>query len=130
MKTPARLIGVLALALSTATPCRGIVAVTWLAEPIVLWINGSGQWTKREPLDLNGDGFTDYVFMADPASVGVRSESGNQYLIRPTGGSDIGGPMEPLPSGFEIGNNSGDGGLDWFGENGEFNNLIICLEGS
>ena len=130
MKNSARLIGVLALVLSAATPCRGIVAVTWLTEPIVLWIYGSSQWTQNEPLDLNGDGFTDYVFQADPASVGVGSESGNQYLVRTTGGNDMGGPMEPLPSGFEIGPYSGDGGLDWFGENGEFNGLIICLEGS
>ena len=130
MKTPARLIGILVIALSAATPCRGIVAVTWLTEPIVLWIDGSGQWTQREQLDLNGDGFTDFVFAAGIASVGVMSESGNQYLIRTTGGNDIGGPMEPLPGGFEIGPNSGEDGLDWFGENGEFNSLIICLEGS
>ena len=130
MKNSARLIGVLALVLSAATPCRGIVAVTWLAEPTVLWIYGTGQWTQNEPLDLNGDGFTDYVFQANPSSVGVGSDSGNQYLVRPTGGNDIGGPMESLPGGFEIGPNSGEDELDWFGENGEFNDLITCLEGS
>lgn len=130
MKTLARLIVLIALALSTATPCRGIVAVTWLAEPIVLWVWDTGQWSQNKPLDLNGDGLTDYVFQAGFSAVGVGSESGNQYLIRPTGGNNIGGPMEPLPGGFEIGPNSGEDGLDWFGENGEFNNLIICLEGS
>ena len=130
MKSSARLIGVLALVLSAATPCRGIVAVTWLAEPIVLWIYGGSQWTQNVLLDLNGDGFADYVFQADPASVGVGADSGNQYLVRPTGGNDIGGPMEPLPGGFEIGPYSGDDGLDWFGENGEYCDLITCLEGS
>jgi hypothetical protein len=39
MKTSARLFGILALALAAATPCRGVIATTWLDEPIVL-LNG------------------------------------------------------------------------------------------
>ncbi len=127
MKTPAQLVGLLALVLSAATPCRGVVAVTWLAEPVVLWTEWASQYN---PMDLNGDGLTDFVFVAGIASVGVMSESGNRYLIWPSGGNDIGGPVEPLPSGFEIGTDSGEGWIDWFGEDGGYDALIICLEGS
>lgn len=102
MKTPARLFGILALALSAATPCRGVIAVTWLAEPIVLW---SQLFARYEPLDLNADGFTDYVFASGVASVGARSEGDNQYLIWPSGGPNIGGDIEPLLAAFEIGPN-------------------------
>ena len=128
MKTPARLFGILALALSAATPCRGVIAVTWLAEPIVLWSELFAQYT---PLDLNGDGFNDFVFAAGVASVGVRSEGDNQYLIWPSGGSNIGGDVEPLSAAFEIGPNSGDDSwMDWFGDGVGYDNLITCLNGS
>lgn len=128
MKTPARLFGILALALSTATPCRGVVAVTWLAEPIVLWSELFAQYT---PLDLNSDGFTDYVFGAAIGFVGARSEGDNQYLIWPSGGGDYGGDIEPLLESFEIGQNSGDDSwLEWFGDGTGYDNLITCLSGS
>ena len=125
MKTPARLFGILALALSAATPCRGVVAVTWLAEPIVLW---SQLFARYEPLDLNADGFTDFVFASGVASVGARSEGNNQYLIWPSGGPNIGGDIEPLLAAFEIGPNSGDDSwIDWFGDGVGYDNLISCL---
>ena len=125
MKTPARLFGILALALSAATPCRGVVAVTWLAEPIVLW---SQLFARYEPLDLNADGFTDFVFASGVASVGARSEGDNQYLIWPSGGPNIGGDIEPLLAAFEIGPNSGDDSwIDWFGDGVGYDNLITCL---
>ena len=128
MKTPARLFGILALALSTATPCRGVVAVTWLDAPTVLW---SEFFSVRTPLDMNGDGITDFTFSASVSFIGVRADYDNQYLIWPSGGSNIGGDIEPLLAAFEIGPHSGDDSwIDWFGDGKGFDNLITCLEGS
>lgn len=128
MKTPARLFGLFALAIALAQPCRGVVAVTWLNEPIVLW---SEYFATYHPLDINADGFTDFVFGYDVSFVGVRSEGDNQYLIWPSGGNDYGGDIEPLLESFEIGQNSGDDSwLEWFGDGTGYDNLITCLSGS
>ena len=86
MKTPARLFGLFALAIALAQPCRGVVAVTWLDEPIVLW---SEYFATYHPLDINADGFTDFVFGYDISFLGVRSEGDNQYLIWPSGGGTM-----------------------------------------
>ncbi|MDR0993994.1 MAG: hypothetical protein LBN38_05460 [Verrucomicrobiota bacterium] len=128
MKTSARLFGILALALSAATPCRGVIATTWLDEPIVLW---SEFHTRYSPLDLNNDGITDFVFGYEGMFLGLRSEGDNQYLIWPSGGNDYGGDVEPLPEGFEIGPNSGDDSwMKWFGDGTGYDNLETFLNGS
>lgn len=127
MKTPARLFFLLALSLFVAKPCWGIIAVTWLDDPIVLWTEFASQY---EPLDLNGDNITDFMFGAGIASVGVRAEGDNQYLVWPNTPPNIGGNPEPLPDGFEIGSNSGEGDLEWFGINTDYSTLIRCLSGS
>lgn len=125
MKTPAILFGLFGLAIALTQPCWGFVAVTWLNDPIVLWTDWG---VKYNPLDLNGDGLTDYVFAYDLASVGVRSEGDNQYLIWPSGGLNIGGDVEPLAEGFEIGPNSGDDSwMEWFGNEEGYGGLITCL---
>ena len=126
MRTPARLFGIIALTLLVTKPCWGIIAVTWLDTPTVLWTEWSSQY---EPIDLNNDGITDFMFGAGIAVVGVRAEGDNQNLIWPSGGSNIGGQIEPLSDGFEIGPNSGEGEYDWFGDDG-FAGLISCLSGS
>jgi hypothetical protein len=128
MTIPARLICLFSLAMALAQPCRGIVAVTWLAEPIVLWSDFFDVFT---PLDLNSDGIVDFTFVANVYSIGSRAESNNQYLIWPSGGSNVGGDIEPLSEEFEIGPNSGDDSwIDWFGDGEGFDNLITCLSGS
>ena len=111
-----------------ASPCWGAIAVTWLEEPITLWT----EWTTQyEPLDLNSDGITDYVFAADIGFLGARSDGDNQYLIWPSGGPNIGGDIEPLPEGFEIGPSSGDDSwMEWFGDGIGYDNLITCLSGA
>ena len=128
MKASTGLWLVLLFPLMAATPCRGAIAVTWLDEPLVLWT----EWTSQyEPLDLNGDGITDYVFAAAIGFVGARSEGNNQYLIWPSGGLNIGGPIEPLEEGFEINADSGDDSwMEWFGRPDDFATLIRCLSGS
>ena len=128
MKIPVGILLVLLLPLMAATPCQGAIAVTWLEDPLVLWT----EWTSQyEPLDLNGDGITDYVFGAAIGFVGVRSEEDNQYLIWPSGGPNIGGDIEPLVEGFEIGPDSGDDSwMEWFGDGVGYDNLITCLSGA
>ena len=115
------------LALMAATPCRGAIAVHWLDEPITLWTEWLSQY---EPIDLNGDGISDFVFGVGIGFVGARSEGDNQYLIWPSGGLNIGGDIEPLIEGFEIGADSGDDSwMEWFGDGVGYDNLITCLSG-
>lgn len=128
MKTTARLFGIISLVLLAATPCWGVIAVTWLDTPTVLW---SEFFSMRTPLDMNGDGISDFTFSASVSFVGVRADNDSQYLIWPSGGSNIGGDIEPLLAAFEIGPHSGDDSwIDWFGDGEGFDNLITCLEGS
>jgi hypothetical protein len=104
-----------------------VIATTWLDEPIVLWSYLSARYS---PLDLNSDGVTDFVFGYGVASLGLSPEGDNQFLIWPSGGLNIGGDLEPLPEGFEIGPNSGDDSwMEWFTHAG-YANLITCLNGS
>lgn len=125
MKALVKILPAILFLLMAATPCRGVIAVTWLDEPITLWT----EWiTQYEPIDINRDGFADFVFAADIGFVGARSEGDNQYLIWPSSGPNIGGDIEPLAEGFEIGSNSGnDSWMEWFGRSDAFANLITCL---
>lgn len=127
MTNPARIFWISVLIVVAVYPCRGSISVNWLDEPTVLWSEFASVQT---PLDMDFDGIDDFTFSASISFVGVRSEDANQYLIYPSPPPNIGGPVEPLPDGFEIGPNSGDGELDWFGTNTDFAPLIICLSGS
>ena len=125
MNTPARIAYCLIVALFTAFPCRGSLIVNWLDDPIVLQSIGSVQ----TPLDMNSDGLIDFTFGSDLSFVGVHPEAANQYLVYSSPPPNIGGPVEPLPARFEIGPNSNDGELEWYGSTG-YSTLIQCLSGS
>lgn len=126
MKIPTGMLLFVPLAFMATTTCHAAIAVTWLDEPITLRVDEIT--AQYEYLDLNGDGLTDFVFGAGIFSVGVRSEGGNQYLIWPSGGPNIGGSIEPLAEGFEIGPDSGvDSWMEWFGRPDDFATLIICV---
>lgn len=107
-------------------PCRGSISVNWLDDPLVLQSPLSPVY---EMIDMNADSIIDYTFAASVSFVGVHPEVANQYLIYPSPPPNIGGPVEPLPDGFEIGPNSGEGELDWYGSTG-YSTLIQCLSGS
>lgn len=126
MRNPARLGLLILYAVFTAPPGRASISVNWLDTPTVLWTEFS---TQYEPVDLNNDGLIDLLFGADISSVGVRREGNSRYLIYPSPPPNIGGYVEPLQAGFEIGSDSGSGELDWFGYGG-FSSFIICLSGS
>jgi hypothetical protein len=127
MKTPARLFPLLALALMVCTPCWGFIAVTWLDDPIELW---SPLPAVYESIDIDGNSIVDFTFGASVSFVGIRAEGDNHYLVWPNPPPTSGGNPEPLLDGFEIGPNSGEGDLDWFGINTDFSTLIRCLSGS
>jgi len=126
MRTPARSLWISVLIMLVGHPCRGSISVNWLDDPLVLQSPLSPVY---EAIDMNTDSLIDFTFAASVSFVGVRSEDANQYLIYPSPPPNIGGPVEPLPAGFGIGPNSGDGELDWFGTNTDFAPLIICLSG-
>lgn len=126
MKIPERIALCFVIVLFAAHPCRASISINWLNEPTVLWSEFASVQT---PLDMNLDGLDDFIFSASVSFVGVHPETANQYLIYPSPPPNIGGPVEPLPDGFEIGPNSGDGELDWYGSTG-YSTLIQCLSGT
>lgn len=127
MRTPAQIALCSAFVLFAAHPCRASISINWLDDPIVLQSPLSPVY---EAIDMNADSIVDFTFMANVSFVGVRAEDLNQYLVWPNPPPMIGGNPEPLTNGFEIGQSSGDGQLDWFGTNTDFSTLIRCLSGT
>lgn len=127
MNTPARLLSLFAFASLMCTPCRGFVAVNWLDDPLILYTDLS---SYTESIDLNHDDVMDFIFGVEVGFIGVCAEGNNQYLVWPNSSPMIGGNPEPLLDGFEIGLDSGEGDLDWFGINTDYSTLIRCLSGS
>jgi len=117
MRAPARI--ALFLALLAVYPCRGGISVNWLDEPLEV----GGWWNPPtpHPLDIDDNGTVDFSFWGDGvSSVGMHSEGVNRYLIVPDPPPNIGGPVAALEAGFLIGAQSGDGSLDWFGDNHDY----------
>lgn len=107
------------LLIGTLVACRGALIVNWLEEPLEL----GGWWNPPIPhsLDIDGNGTIDFSFWGDIASsVGMHSEGINRYLIVPSPPPNIGGGVAALDSGFLIGPNSGEGSLEWFGNDYEY----------
>ena len=99
--------------------CRGGIIINWLDTPLEL----GGWWNPSVPhsLDIDGNGTMDFSFWGDvAASVGMRSEGANRYLIRPSPPPNIGGPVAALGQEFLIGPDSGIGSLDWFGNDYDY----------
>jgi hypothetical protein len=107
-----RAILAVALGLSVTSQCQGDIIVNWLSTPTVLW---SDSGTTDESIDLNGDSIIDFVFQIATGAMNVYSATENHCVIYPFGPPDVGGPVEPLSEGFVIDSGSGDGPLDWFG---------------
>lgn len=127
MSTPARLLSQIVLALMICTPCRGFVAVTWLDDPIELW---SPLPAVYESIDIDGNDIVDFIFLANVSFIGIQAQEDNEYLVWPNPSPMIGGNPDPLSNGFEIGSDSGEGDLEWFGINTDYSTLIRCLSGS
>ncbi|HNW08025.1 MAG TPA: PEP-CTERM sorting domain-containing protein [Verrucomicrobiota bacterium] len=86
------------------------------------------------PLDLNGDGTTDFTFAYDFHFIGVRPEGDGRILTWLDPPPNIGGSVAPVPAGFVIGAGSGAGSLQWLGRlpgvpyDSDFNTLIQCFD--
>lgn len=131
MNAPARMFLLSVLVLICAPVCRGDIILNWLDDPIIVApvTPTSIVFDLEIALDLNGDDADDFTIGASPNFVGLRSEDSNQYLVLPDPPPNIGGPVEPLYQGFEIGQDSGNGSLDWFGTNTDFATLVSVFEG-
>lgn len=117
MCRPARIAVILLFAVFTTAPGRADIIVNWLDSPIDV---STDTTPVSHALDINGDGVFNFTFSADTSFVGVRSEGDNRYLIFPSPPPNIGGSIEPLSEGFEIGPNSDSGELEWFGHETSF----------
>jgi hypothetical protein len=124
MRRPARIAVILFLAALSTAPGRASIIVNWLISPVDLATDTTQVFYD---LDIIGNGITDYIFAASVSSVGVRNEGDNQYLIFPSPPPNIGGGIEPLADGFEIGPNSDSAELEWFGHESSFATLGIWL---
>jgi hypothetical protein len=85
------------------------VIVTTLPAPIGM---SSDLFSIFYPIDVNGDGLTDFTFGADPGFIGLRTERANQVIVRLSPPPNIGGPVAKLENGFQIGS-SLDPQLAW-----------------
>jgi hypothetical protein len=129
MNAPVRIVFLSAVVLvCTQSACRGDISVNWLDEPLEL----GGWWNPPIPhsLDIDGNGTIDFSFWGDvAASVGIRSEGANRYLITPDPPPNIGGAVSALEAGFLIGPESGIGSLDWFGDDYDYwSTLMLELD--
>jgi hypothetical protein len=76
------------------------VIVTTLPAPIGM---SSDLFSTFYPIDVNGDGLTDFTFGADPGFIGLRTELANQLMYRIDPPPNLGGLVANLPVGFGIG---------------------------
>ncbi|MCZ7591576.1 MAG: PEP-CTERM sorting domain-containing protein [Kiritimatiellae bacterium] len=124
MRRLARIAAIWVIVAHAAIPGRADIILNWLDTPIDVSTDTSPVYYS---LDLSGSGFVDFTFAASVASVSVRNEGNNRYLIFPSPPPNIGGGIEPLSEGFEIGSNSVSEELEWFGHETSFASLGIWL---
>lgn len=128
MNRSTRIAPIVLFAVLAAHPGRADISVNWLGTPLQMFTEFSTQYYL---LDLDNNGILDFTFGAGISSVGVRGEGNNQTLIYPSPPPNIGGSVESIEEGFEIGPDSGASEeLDWYGSDPFFSNIITCLDGS
>jgi PEP-CTERM motif len=112
---------------------QGTIAYYQPATPILLWYETGNTITGYYPMDVDGDGNTDFTFAYSPVFLGVHSEGLNRILILMDPPPNIGGSIAPLPAGFLIGSGSSLDPLNWWagfdGDVDPFDPLAIYLNG-
>lgn len=118
MNTPARTLVFSAVMMISIIACRGSIMVTWLDEPMEV----GGYWNSStsQPIDIDGDGVTDFSFLGTYSFLGLYSETVNRYLITPSPPPNIGGAVSALHGGEEIGQHIGTNHLTWFGNDHDY----------
>lgn len=79
---------------------RAAVVVTVLPEPLEI---REELWGRFDPIDVDGNGTVDFTFGSAFSGVGLRTERANRAIIHTTPPPDIGGSLQPLPSGYQVG---------------------------
>jgi len=107
-----RLFAVMTTWLGFAQPSwsQGTISYFQPTSPILLHTEF---FTELYPLDFDGDGIAELTFGYDFHFIGVRPEGFNRVLIVLSPPPNVGGPVMPLSAGFNIGADSGEGGLAW-----------------
>jgi hypothetical protein len=103
---------------------RSDLILTSLDEPIVLWTWGP---PVTETIDLDGDGSPELTLAVEVGFAGVRGEDGTRYVVYEDPPPNIGGAIEPLLAGDEIGPEIGPDPVEWFGSDAAFAPFIICV---
>ena len=105
---------------------QGTIVYSQPSSPIIVWYQNGTTATALYPLDVDGDGTTDFTFVSGVSFLGVRSEGANRIIIRPDPPPNVGGSISPLPAGFLIGTGSSLDPLSWWaGSDGDFDPLGI-----
>jgi hypothetical protein len=87
-------------AVALGPAARAAVVVTMLPEPLEIREELFGRYDE---IDINGDGTVDFTFGSNFQFVGLRTERSNRAIISVTLPPDIGGPLQPLSPGYQIG---------------------------
>jgi len=113
----------------TALPAAEAGAMRMFLTTMALWIAGCLQPAIQadiivvlsttfpvslfEPIDLDGDGQTDFTFAYDSSACGLITERENRviYFIDPL--PNVGGPVQRLPEGFQIDLDLRDPDIGW-----------------
>ncbi len=105
---------------------QGTIAYYRPDTPIVMFTRWFAEYY---PLDMDGDASPELTFTYSFQFLGVRSDQGSRLLLWISPPPNIGGPIAPLSAGFEIGPTSGNGSLQWFGDDFDvFDTLVHCTD--
>jgi hypothetical protein len=75
------------------------VVVTALSDPLFLRDEFFGSY---HPVDVDGNGSTDFTFGYNPGFVGLRTEAANRVIFSPDPPPNLGGPVASLSHGFRV----------------------------
>ena len=105
---------------------QGTIAYHRPDTPIVMFTRWFGEYY---PLDMDGDSSADFTFAYSFQFLGVRSEQNSRLRVWLSPPPNIGGPIAPLATVFQIGPDSGSGSLQWFGDDFDaFDTLVHCTD--
>jgi hypothetical protein len=109
---------------------QGTIAYYQPSTPIPLWIPpDSFDIARQLPFSFDESSTCDLTFAYGWVFIGVRSEGNTRLLTWMSPPPNIGGDPAPLPFGFEIGDSSSSGSLQWFGDDVDaFERLIHCVD--
>lgn len=109
---------------------QGTIAYYQPSTPILLAIPpDSFDIARQLPFSFDESSTRDLTFAYGRVFIGARSEGNTRLLTWMSPPPNIGGDPAPLPFGFEIGNSSSSGSLQWFGDDVDiFERLIHCVD--